>query len=266
MHDKLAELQGAVWNYYESHRRPMKWRDEIHPYWVLVSEIMLQQTQVPRVQVKFEEFIDAFPSFEALANASLAEVLQVWQGMGYNRRGKFLWQTAQRVVEEYNGVLPGDPKALETLPGIGAATAGAIACYAYNKPTTFIETNVRRVFLYHLFPGQEGVHDRELMPWITKVVPQDRPRDWYYALMDYGTYLKKIVPNPNRKSKHYTKQSKFEGSNRQVRSRIIKELLKSPQTQESLEGIIGDDRVAQNIDALLKEGMICSQDQLLRIA
>lgn len=250
------EFIQLVWDYYYQHKRPMPWRDNTHPYWVVVSEIMLQQTQVNRVLEKFPVFIEQFPSFEVLAESSLGEVLQAWQGMGYNRRAKYLWQIAQKVIQEYDGILPDNPSLLVNFPGIGKATASSIVAFAYNKPTIFIETNIRRVYIHHFFSRLENIADNDLLPFIEKTVSQDNPREWYYALMDYGTYLKTKIINPNRKSKHYTRQSVFEGSNRQIRSQIIKLLLQGPKTLPQIQDIIRDNRVQDNIVSLLKEKLI----------
>src|SRR5581483_6695200 len=159
--------------------------------------------------------------------ASLADVLSVWQGLGYNRRAMYLKQTAERITREFLGELPDDPKVLQTFPGFGYATACSTIVFSYNKPLPFIETNIRRVFIHHFFEDKTGIDDKEILPLVEKTLDKTNPRDWYYALMDYGTFLGKNVVNPNRKSKHYVKQSKFEGSLRQVRWRILKVLLKN---------------------------------------
>ena len=249
------EFIQLVWDYYQ-HKRPMPWRDNTNPYWVIVSEIMLQQTQVARVLEKFPIFIKQFPSFEVLAASSLGEVLQAWQGLGYNQRGKYLWQIAQKIMQEYDGVLPDNPDILVNFPGIGKATAASIIAFTYNKPTIFIETNIRRVYIHHFFSEAENISDNDLLPFVERTVSKDNPREWYYALMDYGTYLKTQIINPNRKSKHYTRQSVFEGSNRQIRSQIIKLLLQGPKTLAQIQDIIRDNRVQDNIASLLKEELI----------
>lgn len=256
MNSTEQECIQLVWEYYSDHKRPMPWRDNPDPYWVLVSEIMLQQTQVKRVMIKFPEFIETFPDFASLSQASLSEVLQVWQGMGYNRRAKYLWQIAQLIEQEYQGVLPRDPEILATFPGIGKATAGSIIAFAYNIPTVFIETNIRRVFIHHFFHDKDEVSDAEIMPLVNSTVSSDNPREWYYALMDYGTYLKTQVMNPNRKSKHYTVQGAFEGSNRQVRAHILRLLLQRPYSLDELIDVIQDERVMMNLKNLIKEEMI----------
>jgi A/G-specific adenine glycosylase len=223
--NRLAGFIETVKQYYAEHRRVLEWREHISPYGVLVSEVMLQQTQVPRVAEKFPAFTRRFPSFSALAAATVPEVLSEWQGMGYNRRGLYLRQAAIDIMERYGGVLPKSVEQVDELPGIGHATASAIVTYTYNLPTVFIETNIRRVFIHHFFEDRDEVSDTELLPLVAEAVDKENPRDWYYALMDYGTHLARTVPNPNRRSKHHSVQSKFEGSGRQLRGRILRTLL-----------------------------------------
>jgi A/G-specific adenine glycosylase len=256
---KIQEVQEIVWEYYRANKRTLEWREKITPYGVFVSEIMLQQTQVSRVQERFPQFIARFSSFESLASAQLSEVLEQWQGMGYNRRAKFLYLSAQKIMNEHGGILPKDPLHLVTLPGIGPNTAGSISAFAFQNPVIFIETNIRRVVLYHFFQGQVDVHDKLLMPIIEQLLDHENPREWYYALMDYGSYLKTQVPNPNRTSKHYTIQSKFDGSNRQVRSAILRLILqhKSLKFDQIASYFPKKElRILTNLTALEKEGMI----------
>ncbi len=215
----------TVLAYYRKHGRDLPWRRSVTPYRVVVSEIMLQQTQVGRVAEKFDIFIKQFPSFASLAEASVADVLRAWQGLGYNRRALALKKIADIVVRDCKGTVPSDPAELEKLPGIGTATAGSIAAFGFNKPVVFIETNIRRVFIHFFFPKKKSVHDNEIIPLVQVALNRKNPRAWYSALMDYGAMLAKKVENPNRKSAHYAKQSRFEGSDRQVRGRILKLLM-----------------------------------------
>ncbi len=222
-----------VLRYWRQHgRHDLPWRppslklrkDVLDPYAVLVSELMLQQTQVSRVIGKFRAFRRAFPSFRALANAPVAEVLRQWQGLGYNRRALMLHRCAQEVVRNHNGRLPRDHIALCALPGIGHYTAGAILAFAFNTPVPIIETNVRRVILHHYFPGRRNVPDSRIIAVVERTLDRKNPRRWYGALMDYGASLAESLPkraNPNRRSKHYTRQSRFEGSTRQLRGKVL---------------------------------------------
>jgi A/G-specific adenine glycosylase len=154
------EFQEIIWQKGNELYREMPWRTNVDPYYVLVSELMLQQTQVDRVIPKFEAFMQAFPSIQDLSNASLAEVLTLWSGLGYNRRAKFLHSAAQKVVNDFNGVLPDSLESLVQLPGVGPNTAGAILAYSFNTPVEFIETNVRTVYFYHFFEDQLSVTDK----------------------------------------------------------------------------------------------------------
>lgn len=212
----------TIWDYYHLHKREFAWRKNHTPYSILVSEIMLQQTQTERVTYKFAQFMETFKDINSLAQASLKEVLTAWQGLGYNRRGMALHECAKKVMQEHNGDLPSCPEELVTFPGIGKATAASICAFAFNKPTTFIETNIRTVFIHSFFRDRGEVKDSEIFPLVESTVDQINPREWYYALMDYGVMLKKSIPNPNRTSAHYTRQSKFEGSDRQIRGMILK--------------------------------------------
>jgi A/G-specific adenine glycosylase len=258
----ILEFQQMVLSYYEKYGREMAWRDTTDPYLILVSEIMLQQTQVERVKIKFPEFIAAFPDFASLAVASLDKVLSVWQGMGYNRRAIALQKCAIRVMKEHGGILPADVDILATFPGIGRATASSIAAFAFNLPVIFIETNIRRVFIHFFFSGTDTVSDADLLPIVGESLYQKNPRVWYWALMDLGSALKKTVPNPNRRSVHYSKQSPFEGSDREIRGTIIRMLLAEPRMSEKqLLAIRNDDpaRIKKILSALISEGFIVKE-------
>lgn len=200
----------------------------------MVSEIMLQQTQVKRVEKKYREFVKTFPTLKSLALAPLADVLRAWQGLGYNRRAKMLHRAAQEVLEQHGGVMPRDFDTLTKLPGIGPSTAGGICAYAYNTPIVLIETNIRRIFIHHFFHNTSGVGDAEITPLVEMALDRSNPREWYSALMDYGTFLAETTPNPNRKSKHYSKQSAFKGSKREVRGAVLRALTEKPLTEKEL--------------------------------
>lgn len=265
-----TEFINTLWEYYSEYgRQDMAWRLDTRPYYVVVSEIMLQQTQVERVKVKFADFIAVFPDWYALSQASQTEVISQWQGLGYNRRALFLHNTAQKVVAEYKAQLPNTIHKLEELPGIGSATAGAISAFAFNLPVVFIETNIRRVFIHNFFTEREHVTDKEILARITTCVArlQDssfEPRTFYWALMDYGTHLKNTLPNPNKRSAHYSVQSKFEGSIRQLRGKVLRILLNSPHNMANLQHICeeGDDKKFINVIRRLEdEGFIVVVNQ-----
>ena len=281
--------------------RDLPWRRTRDPYGIWISEVMLQQTQVVRVETRWPAWLERFPSVDALAAAAPSDVLDEWQGMGYNRRALALHRAAQMVVDEFGGEFPREARELMRLPGVGPATAQGIRSFAFDLPGVYLETNVRTVFLHHFFPDIEAVPDKELVPLVEAACPaapgvgaagavgaaacmgsnamgaagavactgsnatveagafldrapaadplgltanapvggfagdpgpyaepedaDDTPRAWYYALLDYGAYLKKTLPNPSRRSSGYTRQSKFEGSRRQKRAHIVRMLL-----------------------------------------
>lgn len=265
-HDDLHKFNEILWGYYARHgRHDLPWRitaaDGSHdPYKVMVSEIMLQQTQVQRVIPKFNEFLMKFPTVEALAGAELGAVLTSWSGLGYNRRAKFLWQAAHQVVTEHGGVFPATNKELVALPGIGVNTAGAILAYAFNQPAIFIETNVRTVYIHHFFADQTAVSDKAITELIEATIDTENPREFYWALMDYGTHLKQTVGNLSRQSKTYIKQSRFEGSRRQIRGAILRKLADGGATLAQLQVSIPDDRLPSVLADLLKEQLLTQKD------
>jgi A/G-specific adenine glycosylase len=303
--EAIERFRERVWEFYRDHGRDLPWRREVTPYGVFVSEIMLQQTQVARVLARWGRWLKRFPDFEALAAASVAEVLAEWQGMGYNRRALWLKAAAGMVMGEFGGELPQDPEVLVRLPGVGPNTAESVAAFAYGWPSVFVETNIRRVFIHHFgelaplllapehpasvrrtpsvssgeavaepAPGsQQGVpaplpasyperviSDAQLRPLIEAALDRESPREWYWALMDYGADLAKRVPNPNRRSKHYNVQSKFEGSVRQLRGEVLRRLLAGPKTMVELG--MEDERLPMVLAALVKEGFVTREGQM----
>ena len=254
--------------------RDLPWRRTRDPYKIWLSEVMLQQTQVPRVEGRWPAWLERFPSVFALAEASTADVLAAWQGMGYNRRALALKAAAEEVVRTYRGEFPQSLEELTALPGIGPATAQGIRSFAFDLPGVYLETNVRTVFLHHFFPEVPSVPDRELVPLVQASCPdltclgsdpkhvnlsgemfaqpqdaEDTPRSWYYALLDYGAHLKKTVPNPSRRSKTYARQSKFEGSRRQKRAEVVRILLDA---QAADEGALSADEIGARLGAVEK--------------
>ena len=224
----LEAFRTHVWERGRAEWRDMPWRGADDPYAVLVSEVMLQQTQVARVITRYADWMAAFPTPDALDAAPLAAVLEAWQGLGYNRRALALKRAAEIVVERYGGTLPPDEAALRALPGIGPTTAAAVLNYAYRIPTPFIETNVRAVFLHHFFADADDVPDSALRQLVDATWDRLDPRGWGYALMDHGVELKRTMPNPSRRSRHHVSQSPFEGSKRQKRAKLLRAVLADP--------------------------------------
>lgn len=265
--NKQLVFQQTVLQYFHDNKRDLPWRQftengELDPYSVLVSEFMLQQTQVSRVVAKYHEFLRCFPTVFKLADATLADVLKVWSGLGYNRRAKFLHETAREIVNKHAGKVPDSFTDLTALPGIGANTAAAILVYSFNVPLVFIETNIRTVYLHHFFTEELNVDDSKLMPFIEQTLDTKDPRRWYWALMDYGTYIKSTHKNPNIRSKHYVKQSTFSGSRRYVRGQIIKLLTQQNITLFDMQSHIKDDRLEDVLADLLDEGFVTLQSSV----
>ncbi|MBU6141703.1 A/G-specific adenine glycosylase [Patescibacteria group bacterium] len=258
-----------ILTYYRSHKRDFAWRRTTDPYAITVSEIMLQQTQVERVEPKFVAFLKLFPTWRALDRAPVSKVLKAWQGLGYNRRAMMLKKMAHAVVHEHGGKLPESKEELEKLPGIGSYTSGAVLAFALNKPSVFLDTNIRRVYLHFFFPGSRKVSDDRVRPVIERTMDRKDPRRFFNALMDYGTYLAEQGENANRRSKHYVKQAKFEGSRRKVRGEVLRFVVhrrsvtlgelrkKITSPAHSLEGVVGD---------LIKEGMLVRRQGRIAIA
>jgi A/G-specific adenine glycosylase len=267
------EFIGLVWEHYRQHGRSFAWRQDTRPYQVLVSELMLQQTQTARVAGVFPGFIEEFPDLRALAEAPLARVLAAWQGLGYNRRARFLKQSAEIIILDFAGQLPADEASLRSLPGIGPNTAASILAFAYNLPTVFIETNIRTVFLHHHFPDTSA-GDREILPLVARTLDTARPREWYWALMDYGVHLKRTVGNASRRSPHHVVQGRFAGSVRQVRGEILRVLLAAgPLDARSLQSRVNDQlpgldeaRYRQARTGLLADGLVSETASGYRLA
>jgi A/G-specific adenine glycosylase len=236
----------------------MPWRVSRTPYRVLVSEMMLQQTSVARVMPRYSAFLRRFPSFRRLAASSVREVLEAWKGLGYNRRALALHESARQIASDYHGRLPRTVEALTGLPGVGHATAAAVIVYTFNIPLVFIETNVRRVFLHTYFKDQENVPDSLIVPLVEKTLDRGNPRQWYYALMDYGAALSMGRQNANRRSSRYRVQSRFEGSHRQLRGKILSVIIeKGSASLPQIQAATGaDPRLPRALEELEKEGFL----------
>jgi A/G-specific adenine glycosylase len=238
----IANFQKTILSWYKKNKRSMPWRNTKDPFKILVSEVMLQQTQVARVLAKYKEFIQEFPTLHTLAKASDKKLLKIWSGLGYWRRALGLKNTAKQIVKQYGGKFPKETKTLESFPGIGPYTARAIACFAFHNQDAFLDTNIRRVYLHFFFPGKKNVSDKEILNVAKKAMVKRDPREWHYALFDYGALVlkdKKI----NKQSRHYAKQSKFEGSFRSFRTRVVRFLLDQP----------GQTATANRVQRLLKK-------------
>lgn len=252
---ELARFRRLVWGYWrESGRHGLPWRKTTDPYKILVSEVMLQQTQVARVEEKYKEFLKRFPNARCLAKASLAEVLKIWSGLGYNRRAKYLHDAAKTVVEKHKGTLPRSYEELVALSGVGDYTARAVRVFAFNEPEVFIETNIRTALIHHFGGSVRMLSDRALCVHAEKAAKGQDPREWHSALMDYGAFLKRSGVRNNARSRHYVKQSKFEGSLRQARGRVLHHLTNGPSRVRASAFRTKRSRIA--LASLVQDGLV----------
>jgi len=280
---ELADFRATVMRHFREQGRDLPWRRTHDPYLILVSEVMLQQTQVVRVLEKYELFTRVFPTVASLASAATADVLRAWQGLGYNRRGLNLQRSAKLIVSEYGWSVPDTLADLIRLPGVGQATAAAVCAFAFGIPVPFLETNIRSAYIHHFFQECSRVSDADLLPLVESTLDHENPRDWYYALMDYGTWIKRIYPNPSRRSRHQTTQSPFSGSHRQLRAAILRIFL-APAVQRTREARVGDagglsadevvflapgwarEEVQVALEELTREGFLRSGEEIYELA
>jgi A/G-specific adenine glycosylase len=271
---EIKSFRDAVYGHYREFKRDLPWRKTRDPYQILVSEMMLQQTQVSRVVYKFVEFVTRFPTARALAAAPLGEVLATWAGLGYNRRAKMLWHAAKDVVEKHEGVLPGSYEGLRSLPGIGDYTASAILAFAFGVGRPLIETNVRAVIIRHFFPRKKAVSEHEILSLTEQTLDRENPRDWYAAFMDYGAHLKSVEGNHSRRSAHHAKVKKaaFKGSMRQVRGEVLKAALakKSGDIERVVRGVserlgVPIDQAEAALVGLARDGLVVLKAGRVRV-
>jgi len=261
-----AQFRNFIWTWYRKNgRHDLTWRHTDEPWHIFVSEVMLQQTQVSRVADIWPQFIRRFPTPRALATAPLREVLAAWRGMGYNRRAAYLQRAARIIEAEHGGRVPADIERLQALPGIGRNTAGSILAFAFDRPAVFIETNIRRTYLHHFFPGKTDVPDSAVAAWVARTLPKKDFRKWYWALMDYGSAALAGVPNPNRRARVYAIQAKFAGSRRELRGKIVQALLdgggSAPAIRARVQTLLQGRKISARVfdatlAALLAEGLI----------
>jgi A/G-specific adenine glycosylase len=265
----VAVFRDAVYSHYHEEGRSFPWREDLRPWGILISEFMLQQTQTARVLEYWPKWIEKWPSPQSFYEASMEEALSAWGGLGYNRRCYHLKDCARRICDDYGGQVPNSPGILEQLPGIGSYTARAVPCFAYNIPTVFIETNIRAAILHFFFQNKTAVKDKEIIPILHMSLNTDNPRVWYWALMDYGAALKKLTPNPNRRSAHYARQSPFAGSFRQLRGAVLRTLVRDGPTggRELRErsGIENEEDLYRVLESLKKENMVAEREGVYRI-
>jgi A/G-specific adenine glycosylase len=264
---EIAEFKEAVLSNYRQQGRKFPWHFA-DPWGVMVSEFMLQQTQTERVIPYWENWMKVWPRPKALADASMETALRAWSGLGYNRRCRYLKESAAIIANENDGKVPETPQALLLLPGVGPYMSSAIACFAYNYPAVFIETNIRSAVIHCFFPDRNDVRDSEIIPILEAALDHDNPRTWHYALMDYGAFLKKTTANPSRRSAHYTRQSPFNGSFRQARGKVIKALVSmGPCGAEELKLASGleEEKLYKVLEKLKEESFVAEDGGEYRI-
>lgn len=257
MKEKLAKFRKEIWRHYRSEgRHDLPWRKTRDPYRILVSEVMLQQTQVDRVRPYYTEWVARFPDAKSLARAPLGDALRLWQGLGYNRRAKMLHEAAKEIAA---AGFPSSVEALMHLPGVGPYTARAVAAFAWNEDVVLVETNLRTAILHHFFPRKRRVTDEEILQVLARAHPKGRSREWHAALMDYGAHLKRQGLRTNAKVRGYRTQAPLRGSTREARGALLKELAKGPRRKARLLGLLGDDRrpqVEEQLAVLLAERLV----------
>jgi len=263
--NSLKEWQNSV--YQRAKYRNFLWREDPRPYFIFLSEIMLQQTQAERVVPFFYKFIEKFTSILDLADANFEVVVNCWNGLGYNRRAKYLHGAAKIFAKIYDGVIPKEYSLLCKIPGIGRYTAAAILVFGYDLPFPFLETNVRTLFLNEFFSDSEDlVSEAEFMKCAEIVFDYSSPRRWGYALMDLGHWYKNNGFGKNRLVKSYRQQSIFKGSFRQKRGEVVRKLLSDRAlTIQKIEEIFGKDDAKKLVMELSKDGITFFDGDILRL-
>lgn len=268
----IKAFREEIWNHYHQEGREFPFRSPRHyqvPYRVVISEIMLQQTQATRVQGKYLEFLKKFPDFKSIERATQAEILEAWKGLGYNRRALALKKIARMILHDHGGHVPREIDKLEEFPWIGPNTAASISTFAFNLPNVFIETNIRTVYLHFFFKNEKEVMDAEILPLVKQTLDTSNPREWYYALMDYGVFLKKRYKNKiAKRGKQYKRAASFTGSSRQARGKILRLVLQQPRSLDEITKHLGDekpDSIPSILKDMIKEGFLSRDGEMYSI-
>jgi len=261
--ERIQRFQEQVFTFSQAHGRSLPWRETTDPYRILVSEVMLQQTQVSRVIPFYEHWIEAWPSVAALADASRASVLRAWMGLGYNSRGVNLHRAAGVIVERFAGDVLEAMRQYAEVPGVGRYTAQAVRIFAANEDLVTVDTNIRRI-LRAEFSLADATPDRDLWDLAVRCLPRGRSREWHNALMDYGALL---VTARRTGIAPRTRQSRFEGSDRQVRARLLRLLLQSPASAVTLaeKTATSKKRIRRILGKMSEEGLVVSNGGVYRI-
>jgi A/G-specific adenine glycosylase len=228
--EHIMRFQKKVFLFYKKNKRDLPWRKTTDPYKILLSELMLQQTQVKRVVVYYEKWIARWPTIHTFASAALPEVLQMWMGLGYNTRAISLHKTAKKIVALFDGDVLRAMQQYKELPGIGKYTSHAVRIFSTNADLVTVDTNIRRIFISE-FDLPENISEHELWLLAEKCRPVGKSREWHNALMDYGALYLTAHKTGIRPT---TQQTQFEGSNRQIRAQILRHVLEKPMTGKEL--------------------------------
>ncbi|MFT4310414.1 MAG: Fe-S cluster assembly protein HesB [Candidatus Woesearchaeota archaeon] len=255
----ILHFQETILSWYAQHKRDVPWRHTQDPYAIIVSEIMLQQTQVSRVIGYYHRFLQLYPNIKTLAQAQTVQLLQVWSGLGYNSRALRLRSMAQHVVQHHKAKMPHTQEALLALPGVGPYTAGAVMAFAYNKDVVVIDTNIRRVIL-DWFDIPDTIHSNELQEIVWACLPKGQARVWYNALMDWGA-MERTAKKTGIKP--LSKQSAFEGSTRQIRGYIMKHVIHNPLSIDTIP--FDAQKTKEVIQKMKKEHLLIQEDTTLYI-
>lgn len=265
---RIQSFQNLVFSWWEDNKRDLPWRRTHDPYKILVSEVMLQQTQVDRVLPKYDEFLYFFPDVYTLSQATPAKVLRVWRGMGYNRRALYLQKAAKAIVELHHGYFPEDEAHLTKLPGVGTYTARALLVFAFNHPIAVVDTNIRKI-ITHFFFDDKPQKEMVIEDVARQLLPKKQAWKWNQALMDYGA----LALNVSRITYHVSPKAKpFKDSNRFYRGRIVDRLRESDMKEtELLKELIVKHKKSKNllkkiIESLERDGLITrTKENMLRL-
>ncbi|MFW9929475.1 MAG: Fe-S cluster assembly protein HesB [Candidatus Thorarchaeota archaeon] len=257
--NSISTFQNKIFSWWRNNKRSFPWRETTDPYKIMISEIMLQQTQTTRVIEKYLAFIQKFPTFDSLASAPPADVLSLWSGLGYNRRALWLQQASQKIISL--GYFPRTPENLRKLKGIGSYTSRSILIFAFNFDIATVDTNIRRIFINENF-ATESTSEKEMLMIAYKLLPKGKARDWHNALMDYGSL---VMTSTRTGIKSKNKQPTFIGSSREYRGKVIKHLNEIGKASlEELFGISNLERESTEkiIKSLIKDGLIIKEENI----
>ncbi|OGG11577.1 hypothetical protein A2Z00_05085 [Candidatus Gottesmanbacteria bacterium RBG_13_45_10] len=265
----IQRFQSTIFRWWETNKRDLPWRHTHDPYNILVSEVMLQQTQVPRVIAKYREFIERYPTVNSLALASPGSVLRAWKGMGYNRRALYLQKAARAIVERYKGIFPRNEQELRELPGLGTYTARAILVFAFKQNVSMVDTNIRQIITHYFF-NDSPQKEKVIQITADQLLPKGKSWEWHQALMDYGA-LKFHEVKMKRPEQSRGTTIPFKNSNRLFRGRIVDRLREEDIKERKLIDEFAslykkDDQFIRHIiEGLMKDGLISRRKGFLSL-